>query len=262
MVLCMLLRWVAISWQSTDRRARKFGAISQVAGQQRADWLTGKGMRGMRRGFFASGHYLFALDAKTGRPIAGFGEGGKTPAGGVVAPAIYRNVIIIPVWNIVKAFDVVTGKPLWNIPLIPRASGGESGKVDKSANCSGGMALDHERGTAYVSTGSPHPNLAGFNHPGDDLYSDCVILIDALTAKVIWYFQAIRHDIWELDIPAPPNLVTVTPAGRKYDAVAQVTKLDNTLLLDRSDEKSLFSFRLRDCLLERGRMSLLYRNQR
>lgn len=197
------------------------------------------------RVLFASGDFLFALDAKTGQPVTDFGKGGKMPAGGVVAPAIYRNVVIVPIWNIIKAFDVATGKPLWEFPLIPGAAGHGSGRIDKGANCWGGMALDRARGIAYISTGSPHPNFVGIKHPGDDLYANCVIAINALTGKLIWHFQEIRHDIWDLDIPAPPNLVTMTRNGRKYDAVAQVTKMGNTLLLDRLTGKPIFPFRLR-----------------
>jgi quinoprotein glucose dehydrogenase len=203
------------------------------------------GSRHGARVFFSSGRFLFALDAKTGRPVADFGGRGKVLAGGVVAPAIYRNMIIVPVWNVVEAFDVRSGRRLWDFPLIPGAAGGAPGKADKGANCWGGMALDRARGIAYFSTGSPHPNFVGIDHPGRGLYSDCVVALNALTGKLIWYFQEIRHDIWDLDIPAPPNLVTVMRDGRDYDAIAQVTKLGNTLLLDRQTGNPLFPFRLR-----------------
>jgi quinoprotein glucose dehydrogenase len=107
------------------------------------------------------------------------------------------------------------------------------------------MALDQVRGIAYVSTGSPHPNYLGMNYSGENLFANCVIALDAKSGKRMWHFQEIRHDIWDLDIPAPPNLVTVTREGRRYDAVAQVTKLGNVLLLDRVSGKPLFPFRLR-----------------
>ncbi|MEO7144821.1 MAG: pyrrolo-quinoline quinone, partial [Bryobacteraceae bacterium] len=195
--------------------------------------------------YFTSGDFLFALDAKNGHPVVGFGASGKVPAGGVVAPAIFRNVVVVPVWDVVKAFDVVTGQPLWEFPLISGAAGAATGKMDKGANCWGGMALDKQRGIAYISTGSPHPNFVGIHHPGDNLYANCVIAIDALTGRHLWHFQEIRHDIWDLDIPAPPNLVTLMRNGHKYDAVAQVTKMGNTLLLDRLTGKPLFPFRMR-----------------
>src|SRR5690606_26267103 len=98
---------------------------------------------------------------------------------------------------------------------------------------------------AYVSTGSPKPNFAGNHHQGQNLFANCVIAINARTGERIWHFQEIRHDIWDLDIPAPPNLVTVVHAGRRVDAVAQVTKLGNTLLLDRVTGAPLYPVRLR-----------------
>ena len=82
-------------------------------------------------------------------------------------------------------------------------------------------------------------------YPGENLFANCVVALKAETGKYIWHFQEIRHDIWDLDIPAPPNLVTVTRDGRRYDAVAQVTKIGNTLLLDRLTGRPLFPFRLR-----------------
>jgi quinoprotein glucose dehydrogenase len=154
-----------------------------------------------------------------------------------VAPAIYQREIILPCWNVVRAFDLSSGKSLWSFHLMTGPGYG--------ANTWGGMALDSARGIAYVSTGSPHPNYLGMHHPGDNLFANCVVALKAATGERLWHFQEIRHDIWDLDIPAPPNLVTVTRAGRRYDAVAQVTKIGNTLLLDRLSGKPLFPFRLR-----------------
>ncbi len=72
-----------------------------------------------------------------------------------------------------------------------------------------------------------------------------MIALKAETGERLWHFQEIRHDIWDLDIPAPPNLVTVMRDGHRVDAVAQVTKIGNTLLLDRVTGEPLFPFRLR-----------------
>jgi quinoprotein glucose dehydrogenase len=198
--------------------------------------------------FFSSGDWLYALDPKDGKPIKTFGQNGRVAARSVVTPAVYQHTLVIVCWNVVRAFDVMSGSTLWSFNLIPQSK--EYGSdtwagPGYGANTWGGMSLDQERGIAFISTGSPHPNYLGMHHPGDNLFSDCVIAIDAKTGKRIWYFQEIRHDIWDLDIPAPPNLVTVTRNHRRYDAVAQVTKMGNTLLLDRLTGKPLFPFRLR-----------------
>jgi quinoprotein glucose dehydrogenase len=191
--------------------------------------------------YFSSGDWLYAVEAKTGKPVVDFGEKGRVAARSTVAPVIYRNIVVIPCWNVMRAFDLLTGQPLWHFDLIANSSPG----LSWGANSWGGMALDEGRGIGYVSTGSPHPNFLGMNHPGDDLYADSVIALRMETGEYLWHFQEVRHDVWDWDIPAPPNLVTVTREGRKFDAVAQVTKIGNTLLLDRVSGKPLFPVRMR-----------------
>ena len=222
------------------------------------EYWPGDGKIGARL-FFPSGDWLYALDPKDGRPIPGFGEHGRVRARSVVAPTIYNRIVILPCWNVVNAFDLETGALRWSFNLIPQP--GEFGhdtwtgagvwNGGYGANVWGGSALDEQRGIEYVATGSPHPNYLGMHHPGDNLFTDCVVALDASTGKRLWHFQEIRHDIWDLDIPAPPNLVTVIRNGHRYDAVAQVTKLGNTLLLDRVTGKPLFPFRLRKATASR-----------
>ncbi len=211
------------------------------------------------RVLFCSWKYLYALNPKTGEPIPGFGEGGKAllpgrPQGdfgaATAAPAIFERTIVVPgfgkdVWGL----DVITGELRWTFHTVPHP--GEFGydtwdrTEEYAANCWGGMAMDEMRGIAYVTTGSPKPNFLGVRHRGDNLFANCLIAIDARTGKRLWHFQEIRHDIWDLDIPAPPNMATITRDGKKVDAVAVVTKIGNTLLVDRVTGKPIFPFRLR-----------------
>ena len=72
------------------------------------------------------------------------------------------------------------------------------------ANCWSGMAMDEVRGIAYVSTGGPKPNFTGVGHLGQNLFANCLIAIDARTGKRLRHFQEIRHDIWDMDVSAPP----------------------------------------------------------
>jgi quinoprotein glucose dehydrogenase len=211
------------------------------------------------RVLFCSGPYLYALDPKTGRPVPGFGEGGRAKLPGrsvgdfgaaTAAPAIFERTVIVPGWEKdVWAFDVVTGKQRWTFHTVPHE--GEYGydTWDKTeaygANCWGGMALDEARGIAYITTGSAKENFIGVTHRGDNLFANCVIALDARDGKRLWHFQEVRHDIWDLDIPAPPNLLSITRDGRKVDVVAAVSKIGNTLLLDRLTGKPVFPFRLR-----------------
>jgi quinoprotein glucose dehydrogenase len=199
---------------------------------------------------FGDGRWLLAIDPATGKSIASFGEGGKVlvPAGTTAVGAVHQHVLVLPGYGAdVYGFDVRNGKPLWTFATRPAAGehGGDTWSTRESgANCWGGMAMDESRGIAYVATGSPKPNFFGMNHKGDNLFSNCVIALEVLTGKRLWHFQEIRHDIWDWDIPAPPNLVTVQRHGLRVDAVAQVTKAGNTLLLDRVTGEPLYDFRL------------------
>src|SRR4029077_11607799 len=92
--------------------------------------------------------------------------------------------------------------------------------------------------------GSPKPNYIGMGPTGDNLFSDCVIALDALTGKRLWHFQEIRHDVWDWDIPAPPNLVTVERNGVRVDAVAQVKSGGNTQLLVRVTDAPVSDLRV------------------
>jgi quinoprotein glucose dehydrogenase len=203
---------------------------------------------------FTMGTWIYALDPKTGQPVASFGQNGRTdlPPGGSSVPAvIYKNVLIYPGFSTgVFGYDVRTGAKLWNFNTLPRgrefgAATWDNDDQRDGANSWGGMALDEPRGIVYLALGSPKPNFLGMLHPGDNLYGNCLLALDAATGRRLWYFQEIRHDVWDLDISVPPNLVTVEHDGMKVDAVAQVTKSCNTLLLDRVTGKPLFPFRLR-----------------
>ncbi len=209
--------------------------------------------------FFCAGKFLYALEPRTGRPVPDFGEGGKTRLPGVAqgdfgaataAPAIFQRIIVVPgfekdVWG----FDCVSGQQLWTFHTVPHE--GEFGydtwdqPESYAANCWAGMAMDEVRGIAYVTTGSAKPNFLGVRHRGRNLFANCLIALDARTGRRLWHFQEIRHDIWDLDISAPPNLATITRAGRRIDVVAACTKIGNTLLLDRVTGKPIFPFRLR-----------------
>ena len=201
---------------------------------------------------FASGNWLYALNPKSGQLLADFGEHGRTPlpTGGTAAGVIWKSTFIVPgLWGDVFGFDLRNGAQLWRFHTIPQPGefGADTwqGGVQDGAHPWGGVAVDDARGIAYVAVGAARPDFIGVDRHGDNLYSDCVVALDARTGARLWHFQNVRHDIWDLDNPAPPNLVTITRDGRAIDAVACVTKMGNTLLLDRVTGKSIFPFRLR-----------------
>ena len=202
---------------------------------------------------FPGGRRAIAIDPKTGKRIPEFGDNGSVllPMGGTAGGAVWQRVLVMPGYDRdVYGIDVVSGKMLWTFKTVPDEGqiGGESwtsGRSGNAANCWGGLALDEPRGIVYFTTGSPKPNFDGTSHHGDNLFCNCVVALKAATGEYLWHFQEIRHDIWDLDLPAAPNLVTVMRDGKRVDAVAAVSKTGVTLLLDRVTGKPLFPVRLR-----------------
>lgn len=200
---------------------------------------------------FGVSRWIFAISALTGQPLEGFGEQGRVvlPTAATVAGAVFQHIFVIAGFERdVFGYDVRTGELRWRFHTIPQP--GEPGAEtwdgpELGANCWGGLVLDASRGLAYVATGSPKPDFLGMGHRGQNLFANCVIALDALTGERRWHFQEVRHDIWDWDIPSPPLLATVQREGRGVEVVVAVTKLGNTLVLDRVNGKPLFPFRLR-----------------
>ena len=119
------------------------------------------------------------------------------------------------------------------------------GSARDGAHCWGGVALDESRGIVYAAMGAARPDFIGVDRKGDNLFANCIVALDVRSGKRLWHFQNIRHDTWDLDNPAPPNLATITRNGRRFDVVVAVTKEGGTLLLDRLSGKPEFPFRLR-----------------
>ncbi len=147
----------------------------------------------------------------------------------------------------IRAFDVNTGKQRWIFHTIPFP--GEFGydtwpkdayKISGGANAWAGLSVDPKLGIVFAATGSASFDFYGSNRIGDNLFADCVLALDARTGKRIWHFQGVKHDVWDLDFPAAPSLVTVTRNGRKVEAVAQITKSGYVYVLDRRTGEPLF----------------------
>jgi glucose dehydrogenase len=228
-------------------------------------WTDGK----QGRIFAPVTNFLYALDARTGKPIAEFAEGGRidlrkdlrgdyqSVSVAMTSPGIiYKDLIIVGGRNPethpappgdVRAFDVRTGALRWRFRTIPHSGefGYETWPKDAwqkagAANNWAGMALDAERGIVYVPTGSPVFDFYGADRVGDDLFADTLLALDAQTGKRIWHFQGVHHDIWDRDFPSPPAQVTVKRDGKRVDAVAQTTKQGFLFLFDRTTGKPLF----------------------
>lgn len=236
-----------------------------------AYWTDGK----VRRILAGISHFVYALNAETGKPYSDFGDGGRidlreglgrdpaTASVSITSPgAIYKDLIIVgdqepeslpaPPGDI-RAYDVRTGKMRWIFHTIPHP--GEVGydtwpkdawKTSGAANNWCGMAVDTERGIVYVPTGSAATDWYGADRVGNDLFADSLVALDAATGKLLWYFQGVHHDLWDRDFPSPPTLVTVERGNREVAAVAQTSKQGYLYLFNRITGKPLFPMETRN----------------
>lgn len=223
-----------------------------------------------RRILFTAANYLYALDARTGLLNPDFGQGGRvdlrqglgrdigTQRVTASTPGtLYKDLLILgssvdegpgpTAPGHIRAFEVRTGKIAWIFHTIPHPGefghdtwSADSWQTAGAANSWGGMALDPKRGVVYAATGSPSFDFFGSDRRGSNLFSDCVLALNAETGKRVWHFQTLHHDLWDYDLPCPPVLINVRQDGRDRDAVAQVTKTGFIFVLDRDTGKSLF----------------------
>ena len=223
-----------------------------------------------RRILFTAARRLYALDAATGMAITTFGDSGTVDLGkdlgrvvgddvSILATSpgvIYRDLLLqgtrvgegegsAP--GHVRAYDVRTGELRWTFHTIPQPNevGHETWPAGAHATAGGanswaGMSVDVKRGTVYVPTGSATPDFYGGDRKGQTLYANSLVALDAATGKRKWHFQTVHHDIWDRDLPAAPNLLTVLHDGARVDAVAQITKTGFVFLFDRENGRPLF----------------------
>ncbi|CAD5259485.1 MULTISPECIES: PQQ-binding-like beta-propeller repeat protein [unclassified Imperialibacter] len=223
---------------------------------------------GEKRILFTARNHLFALNATNGEQILGFGEQGKVNLNienfsgeeAWVVPTspgiIYNDLIILgsevsesygAAPGYIRAYNVLTGKLEWTFHTIPQP--GEVGydtwpadawKKVGGANNWGGMSLDEKRSIVYIPLGSPTYDYYGSDRKGMNLFGNSLVALEAATGKLVWYFQTTHHDLWDYDLPAPPNLITVTKNGKQIDAVAQTTKTGLLFVLDRETGEPIF----------------------
>jgi quinoprotein glucose dehydrogenase len=206
-----------------------------------------------------AGPTLVALDARTGAPAAGFGSDGivqiAVPWNGV--PLIHGTLAILGATTNelalgepgdTRAFDVRTGKQLWSFHTVPLP--GELGHdtwLDNGwRNRSGAnvwawyMTLDAARGILYMPIGSASGNYWGGDRPGNNLFSNSIVAVEAATGKYLWHFQTVHHDLWDLDIPNPPVLVDIERGGTRAPALVSIGKTAYAFVLDRISGEPVF----------------------
>ena len=223
-----------------------------------------------RRLIFSLNSYLQEIDATTGKIIQSFGKDGAVnlrdglsrdplQISGVQSNSpgkIFENLVILgsvtgegyvsPPGDL-RAFDVITGKLVWQFHTVPHP--GEFGyetfpkdawKYVGGNNTWGDMSVDEKRGIAYFPLGSPTYDFYGADRKGDNLFGNSLLALDARTGKRLWHFQAIHHDLWDYDLTAAPQLTTIKQNGKSIDVVAQAGKNGFLYVFDRVTGKPVW----------------------
>ena len=225
-----------------------------------------------KRVFFATvDARLFALDAADGRPCAAFGTGGvvrldlgvgKVQVGqyGVTSPpvvigdvvvvgsAIGDNRLVEMEHGTVRAYDARTGALRWAWDPIPRNAGTpgydswspDGARKTGAANAWAPLSVDSARGLVFIPTGSASPDFFGGERPGNNLFANCVVALDAASGAVRWHFQVVHHDLWDYDVASQPTLIDLKRDGRVLPAVVVATKMGFVYVLNRESGTPLF----------------------
>jgi glucose dehydrogenase len=252
----------------TGKEIWRYDPKSKVARRGVAYWPGDGTLRPRLFAGVADGR-LVSLDAKTGEPVATFGDRGfvdlKAGVRGVDGPymlespaVVYKNVVItggantegepsLGLYGDIRGWDARTGRHLWSFHTVPRPGEpgvetweGESWKNRSGTNAWTYMTLDADRGLVFAGTGSPTSDFYGADRKGKNLYANSLLALDANTGKLVWFQQLVHHDIWDWDLPAAPTLIEVKKNGRRIPAVAQMTKMSTLFIFDRRNGEPVF----------------------
>ena len=220
--------------------------------------------------FYTAGSHIHGIDARTGKLIGTFGEKGKVDLHEgleaestemfitATSPGIVYNDLLIMGSRVdegpdaapghIRAYDVRSGQQRWIFHTIPKP--GEFGydtwedsiayKKIGGANSWAGFTLDEKRGMLFAPTGSASWDFFGGKRKGANLFANSLLALDAATGKRIWHFQFVHHDMWDMDLPTAPALVTIKQNGKNIDAVAQPTKTGFVFLFERETGRPVY----------------------
>ncbi len=232
-------------------------------------WTDGKEERIL---ISTGGRQLVSVDAKTGIPDPNFNDGqpidllqdlGRPVRPGSIGdnkpPIVVGDTVIVgsiimdypmikeaPPGHI-RAYDVRTGAFKWRFNSIPQKGEfgydtWENGSAEYTGNTNAWppMTADDELGYVYLPFGSATSDYYGGHRPGDGLFSDSLVCLNAKTGERVWHFQAVHHDIWDYDFPCAPNLIDITVDGKTIKAVAQASKQGFLYVFDRVTGKPVW----------------------
>ena len=260
-------------WTWRPDEGARFDAAPRKVHRGVAYWSSGQDERIV---VVTPGFQLVSLDAKTGRPVSGFGQAGVVdlfkeldndsgldPTGKIgnsSPPVISNDVIVVGpaltpggrvnIANVkadIMGFDVRTGRKLWTFHTIPREGEpgfetwlGDSAQYTGNAGIWGPFSADPALGYVYLSIESATNDVYGGHRPGNNLYSGSLVCLDIKTGKMIWYQQLVHHDIWDYDMPPHPILVNLNVDGKPVKAVVQFTKQAFAYVFDRTNGRPVW----------------------
>ncbi len=214
---------------------------------------------------------LIALDAESGKVCKSFGIDGSvdlwqnmpnvdpgsyystsppvvTKQLVIVGGAVNDNVSTHEASGVIRAYDAITGALVWNwdsrnpsqtAPIGPGAT-----YTENSPNSWSVSSYDPDLGLIFIPMGNQPPDQFGGNRDSNvEKYSSSVVALKANTGAVAWVFQSTHHDLWDMDVPAQPNLVDLTIHGEKVPALVEVTKQGELFVLDRRTGKAVLPVR-------------------
>ncbi len=230
------------------------------------DPSTSLGASGNNLRIFLNARYkLIQLDARTGALVPGFGTNGivdlseglvwainKKHYTNTSPPIVYKDLVIVgngvgdrltykndPPGD-VRAFHARTGKLVWKFNTIPQRGefgnntwDGQSWQFTGHTNVWAPMSVDEQRGLLYLPVSTPSNDYYGGRRPGQNLFAESIVCLDANTGQRKWHFQIVHHGLWDYDPASAPNLVTITVDGKRIDAVVQLTKQGWAFVFDR-----------------------------
>jgi quinoprotein glucose dehydrogenase len=258
--------------QELFARTREEAAGSSTRG---VDYWRGGGGNADQRIFAIRGEYLYALNAQTGKPIPGFGDEGRASLhfqenqplaarfNDSTGPLVVGNVVVVTgntagagdtgtfkkeaAPEDVRGFDARSGKLLWTFHVVPRPGeygvetwGNESWKIAGDLGAWNPMTADEDLGYVYIPLTAPTASAWGVWRPGDNLFADSLVALDAKTGKRVWHFQTVHHNLWEWENVGPAMLGDITVDGRRIKAVMQPNKNGFLFVLDRTNGKPVW----------------------
>lgn len=149
----------------------------------------------------------------------------------------------------VRAFDARSGELTWEFDPVPRNPNDPESKnwtkqalqTTGAANTWSMLSVDEERDLVFLPTASASPDFYGGKRPGDNRYANSVVALRGSTGEVVWHFQIVHHDVWDLDIPAQPILTTIRKDDTEIPVVIQLTKQGMTFVLHRDTGEPVFT---------------------